>query len=76
MINEQAVLNHLNKNEERIRYFLTNYDFVKADAEITIQTKCIELLNIMGYKIIEDPNMSKNIEGYWVMKYTKIEERG
>ena len=75
MTREEAVLQHLNRNEDRIYYLLKEQSFSKANEAINTQLACLRLLNMMGYKVIEDPTQSELVEGYRVMKYIKIEDK-
>lgn len=76
MTREQCIVNHLNMTEKRIEHFVKSKDNEQAMRLQMYQLGQLEMLNSLGYLVVESEEECRNVDGIWISKYTSIEDKG
>lgn len=76
MTREEEILKELNRVERRIKAILQCevVDEEKLDEKIAYLEGMHKMLQLLGYKAVEDVEKAENIDGYWIYTYKAIED--
>lgn len=76
MTREERILGELNRTEQRIKSILQRevVDEEKLNEKIAYLEGMHKMLQLLGYKVVEDEDKAENVGDYWIYTYKAIED--
>lgn len=77
MTREENILSELNHGEQTIKAILQRevVDEAKLNETIAYMEGMRTMLQLLGYRVIEDADKAENVNDYWIYTYKAIEDR-
>lgn len=75
MTREENILWELNREEQRLKRALNANDEVDAQEKLSYISGMKKMLELLGYKVIEDEEKTEFVGDYWIYTYKAIEDR-
>lgn len=74
MTREKEIIFNLNVNESRMKNALLAGNMEKYEKWENVQKGALKMLNLLGYRAIEDPTAAEQVNDTWIKCYESIED--